>query len=131
MRRMNPPKLEIIHFATEDVIATSVGIITGAQYAQILSSLSWGSSGNELGIVSSDYYILNGQMTNFDSDAQGWVFNAPSNYQRISAEEYADIVAGSSPYNTTEVYNLYQTESSSTTWYTKGASYYELNGNSN
>ena len=108
-------ELEVVRFANDDVIATSLYIIPYSQYHDD----AYGSFGG------SDYVIMEGEQLHYDDAQKGWLIASYPEFG-IDADMYANIITnpGSYGFDRYSTYDAYQ--GSDGYYYTKGASYGEL-----
>ena len=118
--RISELELKVVRFSNEDVIATSGYFINSASFT--------GASYSE------PYVHFYGEMGSYDDEAKGWIIYGANSDSGVSEEYINGYINDISTSNPSTAYalgnNLYDAYLYDGNYYTKGASYYELYGNS-
>lgn len=121
LSKLSIPELKVVRFGNEDVIATSLGLMSADAYRSTYMNDPYTANGfAKIDGEYNGYVGVIGQMVYYDSSAEGWYFYGTYSYIDANPDEYK------SGYSNYDVYDLYN---DGTQAYTKGASYYEIYGN--
>lgn len=122
--KMRNPELAVVRFESEDVIATSAGVMSTADYNSYFNA---NYDADQYPYV----HFAGGSMYGYDDNEQSWYFGTSGishNGAGITAQQMEDWRNGNLN-NIGDVYSTYDVYVKDGYAYTKGASYFELYGN--